>query len=56
MRKSFFKKTGEEERMCGIFGCQGSSQAAVYVQLGLHGNQHRGQESAGIVSADGREF
>ncbi len=42
--------------MCGVFGCRGSSQAAVYVQLGLHGNQHRGQESAGIVSADGKEL
>jgi amidophosphoribosyltransferase len=42
--------------MCGIFGYQGSKQAAVYTQLGLHGLQHRGQESAGIVTADGNDL
>jgi amidophosphoribosyltransferase len=38
--------------MCGIFGIFGHSEAAKLVYLGLHGLQHRGQESAGIVSAD----
>jgi amidophosphoribosyltransferase len=42
--------------MCGIFGYRGGSQAAVYAQLGLHGVQHRGQESCGIVSADGKNL
>jgi amidophosphoribosyltransferase len=42
--------------MCGLFGCQGSKQAAIYTHLGLHGVQHRGQESAGIVSADGEKL
>jgi amidophosphoribosyltransferase len=42
--------------MCGIFGIQGSDQAAVYNQLGLHGLQHRGQESAGVATADGRDL
>lgn len=42
--------------MCGIFGIQGSDQAAIYVQLGLHGLQHRGQESAGIATADGKNL
>jgi len=42
--------------MCGVFGIQGSDQAAVYTQLGLHGLQHRGQESAGIATADGKNL
>lgn len=42
--------------MCGVFGIQGNKQAAVYTQLGLHGLQHRGQESAGIATADGKEI
>ena len=40
--------------MCGIFGVYGSENAAVLTWLGLHGIQHRGQESAGIVTFDGR--
>ncbi|GAC1649694.1 MAG: amidophosphoribosyltransferase [Gemmatimonadaceae bacterium] len=41
--------------MCGIFGVRGHDRAAELVQLGLYSLQHRGQESAGIVSvgADG---
>ena len=41
---------------CGVFGiwAQGhSEEAANYAYLGLHALQHRGQESAGIVSTDG---
>ena len=40
--------------MCGIFGIYGHSEASNITYLGLHALQHRGQESAGIVSADGR--
>ena len=41
--------------MCGIFGVVGVEQAAELTYLGLYALQHRGQESAGIVSieADG---
>jgi amidophosphoribosyltransferase len=35
---------------CGVFGVFGDSEAANLTYLGLHGLQHRGQESAGIVS------
>ncbi len=42
--------------MCGIFGYRGNEQAAIYAQLGLHGLQHRGQESCGVVSADGEKL
>jgi amidophosphoribosyltransferase len=38
--------------MCGIFGVSGHSDAARLTYLGLYALQHRGQESAGIVSVD----
>src|SRR5690625_798238 len=41
---------------CGIFGVLGHSDAAVLTYYGLHALQHRGQESAGIVSTDGTAF
>ena len=37
---------------CGVFGVFGHPEAANLTYLGLHGLQHRGQESAGIVSTD----
>jgi amidophosphoribosyltransferase len=37
---------------CGIFGIFGHGEAANLAYLGLHALQHRGQESAGIVSSD----
>jgi len=40
--------------MCGIFGIYGHPEAANITYLGLHALQHRGQESAGIVSSDGK--
>src|SRR5512135_2522800 len=41
--------------MCGVFGISGHDEAANIAYLGLHALQHRGQESAGLVSAmDGR--
>jgi len=39
--------------MCGVFGISGHPEAANIAYLGLHALQHRGQESAGIVSSDG---
>lgn len=38
---------------CGVFGVFGHQDAAKITYLGLHALQHRGQESAGIVTADG---
>ncbi len=41
--------------MCGIFGIYGHPEAANLTYLGLHALQHRGQESAGIVTvAEGK--
>jgi amidophosphoribosyltransferase len=42
--------------MCGIFGIHGHDEAANLAYLGLHSLQHRGQESAGIVTSDGSKF
>jgi amidophosphoribosyltransferase len=39
--------------MCGVIGLFGHPEAANLTYLGLHALQHRGQESAGIVSTDG---
>jgi amidophosphoribosyltransferase len=36
--------------MCGIFGVHGHPEAVRLTQLGLYSLQHRGQESAGVVS------
>jgi amidophosphoribosyltransferase len=41
---------------CGVVGVYGHEEAAKLVYLGLYALQHRGQESAGIVSTDGREL
>ncbi|MBI1841850.1 MAG: class II glutamine amidotransferase [Verrucomicrobia bacterium] len=41
---------------CGVFGIHGHSNAAELTYYGLYALQHRGQESAGIVATDGREF
>ena len=41
---------------CGVFGILGHTDASTLTALGLHALQHRGQEAAGIVSFDGRQF
>jgi amidophosphoribosyltransferase len=41
---------------CGVFGVFDHPEASNLAYLGLYALQHRGQESAGIVSSDGREM
>jgi amidophosphoribosyltransferase len=41
---------------CGVFGVWNVPDAAAVTALGLHALQHRGQESAGIVTFDGDKF
>lgn len=46
------KSSWREE--CGVFGIWNHPQAAELTYLGLYAMQHRGQESAGICSSDGK--
>src|ERR1700757_5134093 len=41
---------------CGVFAIYGHPEAANLTYLGLYALQHRGQESSGIASSDGREL
>jgi len=49
-KKEEFLSLHEE---CGVFGIYNHPEAAKLTYLGLYALQHRGQESAGIVSSDG---
>jgi amidophosphoribosyltransferase len=41
---------------CGVVAIYGAPEAANLAHLGLHALQHRGQESAGVASSDGKEI
>jgi amidophosphoribosyltransferase len=41
---------------CGVFGIYGHAEAARLTYLGLYALQHRGQESCGIVAANGEQL
>lgn len=41
---------------CGVFGIYNHKDAARLTYLGLYALQHRGEESAGIVTSDGESF
>jgi amidophosphoribosyltransferase len=41
---------------CGVFAVYGDREAAKLAYLGLYAQQHRGQESAGIVSSNGKKI
>ncbi len=43
----------EKKEKCGVFGVWGTPEAARITYQGLFAQQHRGQESAGIVVSDG---
>ncbi len=44
-----------KKEACGIFGIYGAEDPARLIHLGLYALQHRGQESAGIVTTDGND-
>ena len=48
-----FDKFHEE---CGVFAIYGHPEAAKMAYLGLYALQHRGQESAGMCTSDGKEI
>src|SRR3990167_5972470 len=52
-----FRKAGMFDKLreeCAVMGVFGHPEAANMVYLGLYALQHRGQESSGIVSSDGK--
>ncbi|MFA6472984.1 MAG: hypothetical protein WCU00_13195, partial [Candidatus Latescibacterota bacterium] len=51
---SFIDDEPHEE--CGIFAIYDHPNAAEMTYLGLYALQHRGQESSGIVTSDGRDI
>jgi amidophosphoribosyltransferase len=53
MTNVFDDKLREE---CGVFGIYGHTEAARLTYLGLYALQHRGQESCGIVAANGEQL
>jgi amidophosphoribosyltransferase len=53
MPDQIFDKLHEE---CGVFAIYGYPEASNLAYLGLYALQHRGQESAGIASSDGRKI
>ena len=46
----------ELKHSCGVFGIWNYPDAARYAYLGLYSQQHRGQESCGISSTDGKDM
>ena len=54
-----FRSEDDDDRFhdeCGVFGIFGHPEASNLTYLGLHALQHRGQESAGIVTSDGQQL
>ncbi|MBU0665663.1 MAG: amidophosphoribosyltransferase [Proteobacteria bacterium] len=47
--------SGRPKHECGVCGIFGHEDAAKLTYFGLYALQHRGQESAGIVSSDGKK-
>ncbi|MFO7717919.1 MAG: amidophosphoribosyltransferase [Thermodesulfobacteriota bacterium] len=45
-----------KKEYCGLFGISGHTEAARMTYFGLYAMQHRGQESAGIVTWDGQKL
>ncbi len=48
--------SSELKDKCGVFGVFGHKEAAYLTYLGLYSLQHRGEESAGIVTSDGKKM
>ncbi len=55
-RRELRQMESHPKHYCGVFGVFGHPNAAELTYYGLYALQHRGQESAGIVACDGRQF
>jgi amidophosphoribosyltransferase len=53
MNWSGLERSDKFKEECGVVAIHNHTEAATMAYLGLHQLQHRGQESAGIVSSDG---
>lgn len=53
MHEELSNRAALPQHECGIFGVFGHPNAAVLTYYGLFALQHRGQESAGIVTSNG---
>jgi amidophosphoribosyltransferase len=51
--EQLFLEEYEKKEKCGLFGIWGTPEASQICYQGLFAQQHRGQESAGIVVSDG---
>lgn len=51
-----FLEEYEKKEKCGVFGVWGTKEAAQLCYQGLFAQQHRGQESAGIVVSTGNDL
>jgi len=51
----FASRPGSPKEECGVFGIFNHAESSHLAYLGLYALQHRGQESAGIVTADDGE-
>ncbi len=47
-----FNREDKIKEACGVFGIFGHPEASTMTYLGLYASEHRGQESAGIVTVD----
>ena len=50
------RSTDKLREECGVMAIHGHPEAARQAYLGLYALQHRGQESAGIATADGQRL
>ena len=51
-----FRDDDRPKDFCGIIGIYGTPEASIWTYHGLYSLQHRGQESAGIASSDGKNI
>ena len=56
LKKKFKIYDPKIKEECAVFGISNSTDASTLTALGLHALQHRGQDSAGIVTSNKEKF